>query len=292
MLSAPDIKFEPPQRKLYPFNENTVALVAGDPYAQISICDETARVLKLKPRLRTKEIADLYAEAFSAHRRQLAEAKHLKPLGLDANSFMDRSQDFRSDLVSDLRLAMQREILDAETIIAGRDDTGAHLFVVTDPGIVTCADSVAFASIGTGKPHADSYFMMAHHTRNTHSHKVLLDTYIAKRRSEVSPTVGPTTDLFFIGNDGFREVADEIQQRLEAIREELDRRIATAADVATKDATAAINEYVEETARSRQPPQVESVNSEVAPPIKQKRVRVAAKKKINVQGAPDGGAGG
>lgn len=129
---------------------------------------------------------------------------------------------------------------------AGRDDNGAHLFVVTDPGILTCADSVAFASIGTGKPHADSYFMMAHHTRNTDSHKALLDIYIAKRRSEVSPTVGADTDLFVIGGDGFRDIDSEIQKRLEAIRAELDERIRMVVDIAGKEATQAIDAYLAE----------------------------------------------
>ena len=34
MLSAPDIKFEPPQQKIYRFHDYAIALVAGDPYAQ------------------------------------------------------------------------------------------------------------------------------------------------------------------------------------------------------------------------------------------------------------------
>jgi hypothetical protein len=245
MLSAPDIKFEPPQKKLYGFHDNAIALVAGDPYTQIAICDETSRAMALKPRGTIKELAALYADAFSAHRRRIAEAKYLKPLGLDANSFMDRSPDFRSDLVSDLRLDLQREPLDAEAIIAGFDDTGPHLFVVADPGVVSCADSIAFASIGTGKSHADSYFMMAHHTRQTPSHKALLDTYVAKRRSEVSPTVGSATDLFYIGARGFQDVADGIKRELEQIYQALEHKIATASGAAAQAATKAINEYVE-----------------------------------------------
>jgi hypothetical protein len=155
MLSAPDIKFEPPQRKLYQFHQNAVALVAGDPYAQITICDETLRAHIAKPRQTIKDMADLYADAFSAHRRKIAEAKYLKPLGLDANSLIDRSSELQGDNVARLQLDLQREELDAATIIAGVDATGPHLFVVTDPGVVACCDSVAFASIGSGKSHAD-----------------------------------------------------------------------------------------------------------------------------------------
>jgi hypothetical protein len=243
MLSAPDIKFEPPQQKIFGFHERAVALVAGDPYAQISICNETLRAHQAKPRQSIKALAELYADAFSAHRRQIAEARYLKPLGLDANSLMDRSPDFKSENVARLQHDMQREVLEAETIIAGIDDTGPHLFVVTDPGVVACMDSVAFASIGTGKSHADSYFMMAHHTRNTLFHKALLDTYVAKRRSEVSPTVGATTDLFYIGPSGFQSMEQKVHSELEGIRRKLDREIEIAHFEAENEAWAFMLDY-------------------------------------------------
>jgi 20S proteasome alpha/beta subunit len=243
MLSAPDIKFEPPQQKIFMFHDRAVALVAGDPYAQISICNETLRAHQARPRLSIKALADLYADAFSAHRRQIAEARYLKPLGLDANSLMDRSPDFQSENVARLQHDMQREVLEAETIIAGMDDTGPHLFVVTDPGVVSCMDSVAFASIGSGKSHADSYFMMAHHTRNTLFHKALLDTHVAKRRSEVSPTVGSATDLFYISPSGFRSMEQKVHDELEDIRRKLDREIEIAHFEAENEAWSFMLEY-------------------------------------------------
>lgn len=240
MLSAHDIKFEPPQKKIYGFHEKAIALTAGDPYAQIAINDEVSRVLALRPRKTIAEIAEQYAEAFSAYRRRAAEAKFLKPLGLDANSFMDRSQDFRSDLVSDLRLDMQRCSLDVETIIAGVDDTGPHLFVITDPGVVSCADSVAFAAIGSGKTHADSHFMMSHHTRRTDSNAALVNTYIAKRRAEVTPSVGGATDMFFMGDEGYRELASDVQDAMSKQYDALEAKIAAATAAAISETSAFI----------------------------------------------------
>jgi len=243
MLSAPDIKFEPPQQKLYRFHSHAIALVAGDPYAQISICNETLRVLDQRPKQTIKQIAEIYADAYSAHRRQIGEAKYLKPLGLDANSLMDRSQDFKGELLSDLRASMQMEAIEADAIIAGIDQTGPHLFVVTDPGVISCADSVGFASIGSGKSHADSYFMMAHHTRFTRFHKAILDTYVAKRRSEVSPTVGTATDLFYIGPTGFYPLEPAVHDGLERIRSTLDSEIAIAHFEAENEAWKFVDEY-------------------------------------------------
>ena len=180
MLSAPDIKFEPPQRKIYQFHPYAVALVAGDPYVQISICDETRRAHLARPRQTIRELADLYADAFSKYGRDIAEAKYLEPLGLDVTSFMEQSRDYASDNAQ-LQHDMRKDPLEAEAIIARIDATGPHLFVVSDPGVVACADSVGFASIGTGKSHAGSYFMLARYTRETLFHKALLDVYVAKR---------------------------------------------------------------------------------------------------------------
>jgi hypothetical protein len=209
--------------------------------------------MALKPPLSIRKLAEVYADAYSARRREIAEAKHLKPLRLDANALIDRSQDIKSELLTELKFSMQQEGIEAETIIAGRDETGPHLFVITDPGVVACADAIAFASIGSGKGHADSYFMMAHHTRQTLFHKALLDAYIAKRRSEVSPTVGTATDLFYIGPQGFQDVEEEVRNELERIRNSLDARARDANAAAAQEAADFISEYVKKPAQPTAP---------------------------------------
>jgi hypothetical protein len=88
--------------------------------------------------------------------------RFLKPHGLDANSLMDRQQNFRREVVSNLMHRMEDAKIDVEAIITGLDPDGrAHIFVINDPGQIDCADAIAFASIGAGKQHADSQFMMA-----------------------------------------------------------------------------------------------------------------------------------
>ena len=201
MLSAPDLKYEPPQKKIYHFYPWVAALVAGDPYAQITLCHRTSAFFAKRPPQTVEELAKTYAEVFTGYRCEIAEAKHLKPLGLDALSLLDRNRDIPPDQVNALKLDLQGSVLDVETIIAGIDATGPHIFVVTDPGIAECHDLPAFAAIGIGKQHATSQFMLARYTRFEDWRKALLLTFIAKKRAEVSPTVGPVTDLFCINLD-------------------------------------------------------------------------------------------
>jgi hypothetical protein len=85
--------------------------------------------------------------------------------------------------------------------------------------------------------------MLAHHTRNAFFHKALLDTYVAKCRSEVSPTVGTATDLFYIGPTGFQPIEPELHKALGGIRHRLDQEIATAKFLAENEAWAFLDQY-------------------------------------------------
>lgn len=251
MLSAPDIKFEPPQLKIFQFTAGVVALVAGDPYAQMSICYEVTRALKLRalqnrPDETVLGIASLYAEAFSKQRRDIAETKYLKPLGLDVGEFLTRHSEFSGGLVSDLASDMRHLSLDAEAIIAGHDVSGHHIYVVEDPGTLKCADAVAFAAIGSGKSHADSQFMMARHTKDTPFHTALLQAYAAKKRAEVSPTVGTETDLFYIsGKDGFQRIHPRLFTAINQVYETLELNIDEAQQQADQEARHFLERHIE-----------------------------------------------
>lgn len=260
MLSAPDIKFEPPQMKIFQFFSWCVALIAGDPFAQMSMCNATMKTIRIRgekgrPVSTVQEVAEIFSEAFSAQRRSLAENRYLKPIGLDANSLIDRQQDMRNEVVADLMQSLQRSPLDCETIITGADDTGHHIFVVNDPGDLLCADAVSFASIGSGKHHADSQFMMARHTKNTPFHTALLQTFAAKKRAEVTPTVGEMTDLFYIGSDrAFHELSQSIHDHLSSTFKKLEENVMQA----NSDADAAVAEFVTELTKPQSQAQQES----------------------------------
>jgi hypothetical protein len=281
MLSGSDIQFEPPQTKIYQFLPSVIALVAGDPYDQMSICEATARHIRLSPRPPTTvaDVAKIYADAFTAHRRRVAETKILVPHGLDANELMNRQQDFRREVVADLMHRMETCELGVETIVTGVDSDGsAHIFVVTDPGQIACADAIAFASIGTGKQHADSQFMLAHHTRSVPWQRALLSTYIAKKRAEIAPTVGRThTDLFFVGSEGYRAIADPIHDAIRKTWGKLEQVIALETEKSSAGAHQFIDDYLR---RLQEPPASEAaprLATEAAPPQKRPKKRTRRK---------------
>lgn len=259
MLTAGDIQFEPPQKKIYRFFDWAYALTAGDAYAQMSICSRAASAFAQRMPQTVEDVALGYAEAFTRFRRERAEAKFLKPLGLDANSFIDRQQDMRADQVANLNLHLQAAEIEVETIIVGFDRFGPHIFLVGDPGDVYCADSTAFAAIGSGKRHAESQFMLSHYTRLVPVHKAMLLTYTAKKRAEVSPGIGKETDLFYIAAGGLDMLSDEIHAKLKDIHENMEAKHAEAVKEADAEAKNFLDQLVkkrkeEEERKNAQPP--------------------------------------
>ena len=243
MLSAPDIKFEPPQSKIYSFGKNVIALLAGDPYAQISICYETSLALEARKKANksidtVEGIATLFGDKFSKYRRDRAEARFLKPVGLCVQEFLARHSELDPNFVAQVTSDLKHTSLDAEAIIAGKDDSGYHIYIVEDPGDVRCADAIAFASIGSGKNHADSQFMLARHSQHASFHTALLQVYSAKKRAEIAPTVGLETDYFYIGAEGAKDLNHELIDSVGRAYEALEKKISEAriqADIEVRD---------------------------------------------------------
>lgn len=201
MLTAGDIEYEPPRRKIFHFTQHVVALWSGDTAPLIEIARDTyleIGVHQTTP-LTVDSIAQTFARHFSSYRRRQAERTILAPLGLDASSFITRQREMAPEFVRDITEALERHDVDGEAIITGVDVTGAHIFQVTDPGQTVMHSGIGFASIGIGSRHAESQFMFRGYTRDWSYEKATYLSYAAKRRAETAPGVGRETDMSFIG---------------------------------------------------------------------------------------------
>jgi hypothetical protein len=103
-------------------------------------------------------------------------------------------------------------------IFCGVDTKGQHIYVVHDNDI-GCYDKIGFACIGSGSRHANSQFMLQGHTPASSLAETMLLGYLAKKRSEVAPGVGPDTDIFFFGpqlGSFSPTLHDDLRNKLEA----------------------------------------------------------------------------
>src|SRR6202040_4052952 len=94
-----------------------------------------------------------------------AEMRALGPLSLTLDSFIKRQKEMTPEIVKELTSAIVNfDMPEIEAIVTGIDDTGAHIYVVTNSA-VACRDAIGFAAIGIGYWHANSQFMFAGHNR-------------------------------------------------------------------------------------------------------------------------------
>lgn len=206
MLSTTDIAYEPENRKICNFTTAIVALWSGDASVQAEVLsaaqrDVDAIIAQTPPPdwFYVKEVVDLYVAHWNAVKRKRAEAALLAPLGLNMESFLDRQRSMDAGLVERLSTSLVGYMLPhTSCIIAGIDHTGPHLWTIHD-GAVACLDQQAFAAIGAGVWHANSQMMQGKHSRTRTASETLVLTHLAKKRAEVSPSVGEATDILMLG---------------------------------------------------------------------------------------------
>ena len=206
MFTAGDIvEFEPDKTKIANLHKKVVALVAGSSAAQESILQNVTERIKAEKLTRVKDIAEAYSEELIKVRLRKAEQEFLNPIGLDLKVFLEEiKKESSSDILSDLVCKMSRYRLGVETIIAGLDDVGAHLFEVSDTSEPNASavphNAAGFVAIGSGGFHASSQFMFQRYNGLWELSQALFLTYKAKRHSEISPGVGKMTDVFVIND--------------------------------------------------------------------------------------------
>ena len=123
-----------------------------------------------------------------------------------------------------LALRMEQHDLSVQLLVAGADNSAAHLFLVNNPGVCQNMDKLGYATIGSGYMHALIWLQLARQTRQTDVLTTLLDVYSAKRVAEVAPGVGKETDMAIIDEEGTWFCTTPIVDELSIRYEQMDAR--------------------------------------------------------------------
>lgn len=228
------VEFEPPSPKispLFPSEEfpSVVAMTAGDTPFQTAIVLETINVVKERIDLTgnnwtVKDIANIYIECRQILERKCAERDILSPFDLSHETFLSSQSVLSGNFINFIIDRISNYVAPGtETIISGIDKDGAQIYVIRN-NEVSCFNKIGFAAIGSGAMHAMSHFMLAKHSYLSSATETLLDTYVAKKKSEVAPGVGQQTDMILIeGGKGYslkEEIISRLEQTYENILEE------------------------------------------------------------------------
>jgi hypothetical protein len=272
MITGGDIQFEPanqesPPSKIFMLTNSIVAMSAGDVGVQREILGELAVAVSERVKKDpsnwwlVKDVADLYVSIYDRLSMKRARSAVLAPLGLDENSFVQRQREMTDPFVEEVRRKLQNFSLpNVETILAGKDTQGPHIYVLIGSEII-CADLVGFGAIGSGRRHAQSQFMLARHEPMAKDAETLFLTYLAKKRAEIAPGVGRFTDMVKVGPEvGSAAVIDRNRiERLEEIYQQHLRREADAWNKAKLSATQYAEELKRESKQVEQRPVPQAV---------------------------------
>jgi 20S proteasome alpha/beta subunit len=205
MITAGDIQFQPPARKIIPVTSSIVIMTAGDANVQQQLLTATSTYIDKrlavdsKTWIPVKDIANFYRNRYTEINAEEAEKAILVPQGLTFETFLRKQKEMSQEYISDLAYKLQRfAIDDIATIVAGVDDEGAHIYTVRN-GEVSWDNKVGFSAVGIGSNHALSHIMLSGYSKDATETKALLTVHQAKKRAEVSPGVGQDTDMFLTG---------------------------------------------------------------------------------------------
>lgn len=221
MLSTTEIAFEPSTRKFRSLTSAIFAMTAGDAAVQAEILahvqQDVDRLISAPNAewLSVGHVAELYLAHWNRVKRSRAENAFLTPLGLTSERFLG-GHSLGPEVVDRLVNAIVNYALPrVEAIIGGVDSRGPHIWVIED-GNLRCEDAVGFACIGSGRRHAESQMMMGQHHPFSDLPRTLVVSHLAKKRAEVSPSVGGATDMLisgpalgqsiFLGEDPIRQL--------------------------------------------------------------------------------------
>jgi ATP-dependent protease HslVU (ClpYQ) peptidase subunit len=205
MLTGGDTQFEHAEPKIKALTNAIFVLMAGDSAAQSEIVQrlliEVGGRIDESPGdwLSVLDVAEMYVTHFNRVRNRGSEQRILAPLGLTLESFVSRQSEMDPTFIQNLSTELlNAPDLGTAAIIAGCDESGGHIYVVSE-GNIACCDDIGFVAIGSGGNHAASYFMVEGHAGNAELPETVFRTYVAKRRSEIAPGVGLATDMHVIG---------------------------------------------------------------------------------------------
>jgi 20S proteasome alpha/beta subunit len=251
-----NLQTEPPAlKKIIELTERTLMVFSGSTADGEEIVTGAKPSIAVNPRQPVKSIAEAVKESYSKHKQRRVEDNILRPLlGADFAQFQTLvAQSPTSQVLQQVLGLIMQHNLNTDLLVAGLDDSGAHVFVITHPGQLLPLATTGFGSVGSGAVHAGVRMSLAQHTSAASLVDTLYNVYEAKRASEVAPGVGKLTDLaliqdghiFFAGPDMLKALENSHKEKpaltkheQEALKKVCDECTKKQSDATTQSGTA------------------------------------------------------
>lgn len=200
----PPIEFEHPSTKINTLTDKSVYLTAGQVLPATEIFKRAKSKLVSSSITSIEEVTKIVCTAYKEYRTEQIEERWLRPRGLSVDLFYKGGKSL--SLPKELSLLMDREMikyqLKVDIIIAGVDDTGGHLYTISNPGTYNYHDRIGYVAIGSGGMHAISTFIFNNFSVDFGINEGVYYSIEAKMNSENAPGVGKETNMAIITQKG------------------------------------------------------------------------------------------
>lgn len=174
------------------------------------------------PKVPVNQIAESVKSAFIELKRRRQEETILRPfLGIDFPTFQGLlANSAASQVIQQIVGLLSQHNLQLDILIAGLDDTGAHLYVATHPGTLLSLGTMGYAAIGSGGLHASIGLSLRKQSKTLSLAQTLYNVFEAKKAAEVAPGVGKETDMDIICNGKIISIKESSLKLLEKLIKE------------------------------------------------------------------------
>lgn len=189
-------------RKITTITDDSVVLFSGSVPDAEEIVAATKLQIKGLGKLPTLNVAEAVKTAYSGLKAKRVQETILGPfIGADFAKFQSLlAQSPSSQMLQQVLAMVIQHNLQTEALVAGVDDTGAHLFAVTHPGVLLPMETIGYGAVGSGGVHAAVRLSLGQHNKVAPLVDTVYNVYEAKKAAEVAPGVGKLTDLAIIKN--------------------------------------------------------------------------------------------
>jgi hypothetical protein len=213
------LEYEHPGPKLERVSPCIVGLTAGDALIVTELFRGCRGRIEELQSPAVGKVAEVVKDQFVDLRKRQVEELYLLPRGLTLKEFyregyMNRLPD---QVAFTLDSDMSKERLNLDVIIAGVDDTGAHIYGIDDPGSVRCYDRIAYHGVGSGLTHALLTLAANQYCQERNINETVFLVFEAKKKAELAPGVGSATEMGIVTGGRLVELSDEHKGQLQEI---------------------------------------------------------------------------
>jgi 20S proteasome alpha/beta subunit len=200
-------------------SDKVLALLAGNVIHGNEILKRAK--LKITEGMSVEDIATLVKDTYVEYRQQLVQDGFFNSYGLTLESYMEKQLTLDPKFVEEANKLLVNVNLETAIIIAGIDDA-PHLYAITNPGEMSCQDSIGYACIGSGSQHAMLSLIESEYNASFMIEEALYALLEAKRRAEYDPGVGNLSDISIIDGSVKRLSKEELKKIYENFNKTLE----------------------------------------------------------------------